>query len=66
MLLRAGGKTTGSIGGGCGESQVMGLARDVIRDGGCQIAELDLTGEIAENDGMICGGTMKVVIERYC
>jgi xanthine dehydrogenase accessory factor len=66
MLLRAGGKTTGSIGGGCGESQVIGLARDVIRDGGCRIAELDLTGEIAENDGMVCGGTMKVVIERYC
>jgi xanthine dehydrogenase accessory factor len=65
MLLWASGKTTGSIGGGCGESQVIASARDIIRDGGCQITEVDMTGEIAENDGMVCGGAMKVLIEQY-
>ena len=25
--------------------------------------DIDLTGEVAESDGMVCGGTMKVLVE---
>ena len=25
--------------------------------------DIDLTGDVAESDGMVCGGTMKVLIQ---
>jgi xanthine dehydrogenase accessory factor len=65
MIVWPHGKTLGSIGGGCSESSVIQSAYDVIRDGGYRIVDIDMTGEIAENDGMVCGGTMKAVIEQY-
>lgn len=27
------------------------------------VVDIDLTGEVAESDGMVCGGTMKVLVE---
>lgn len=65
MIVWTYGKTLGSIGGGCSEGEVIGQAYDVIRDGGYKIIEIDMTGEVAEDEGMVCGGTMKVLIERY-
>ena len=57
------GKVTGSIGGGCSEAAVIRDAVRIIGTGRYQILEIDLTGEVAESDGMVCGGTMKVLVE---
>ena len=57
------GKVTGSIGGGCSEGAVIRDAVRIIGTGRYQIADIDLTGDVAESDGMVCGGTMKVLIE---
>ena len=57
------GKVTGSIGGGCSEGAVIRDAVRIIGTGRYQIVDIDLTGEVAESDGMVCGGTMKVLVE---
>ena len=65
MLVWPFGKIIGSIGGGCSEGEVINSARDVIRNGGYQIQTIDMTGSIAEEDGMVCGGIMEVIIESH-
>lgn len=65
MLVWTDGRVLGSIGGGCSEGEVIITARDVIREGlgGYMDMNIDMTGQIAEDEGMVCGGTMQVVIE---
>ena len=65
MLVWPYGKTVGSIGGGCAEGEVINIAWDIIRNGGFMIHDIDMTGQVAEDDGMICGGVMRVLIEDY-
>ena len=65
MLVWSNGKTLGSIGGGCSEGTVIIIARDVIRNGGYQIETVDMTGSVAEDEGMVCGGIMEVLIESF-
>lgn len=63
MLVWPDGRILGSIGGGCSESAVIQTALDVIREGGFCIKKVDLTGSVAEDEGMVCGGIMHVLIE---
>ena len=63
MIVWPDGRILGSIGGGCCESEVIRTALDVIREGGYQIQTVDMTGSVAEDEGMVCGGTMDVLIE---
>lgn len=57
------GKVTGSIGGGCSEAAVIQDAVRIIGTGRYKLMDIDLTGEVAESDGMVCGGTMRVLVE---
>lgn len=57
------GQVTGSIGGGCSESEVIREAIRIIGTKTYKIVEIDLTGEVAESEGMVCGGIMRVLIE---
>ena len=57
------GKVTGSIGGGCSEAAVIRDAVRIIGTGQYKLMDIDLTGDVAEDDGMVCGGTMRVLIE---
>ena len=57
------GQVTGSIGGGCSEGAVIRDAVRIIGTGRFKIVDIDLTGDVAESDGMVCGGTMQVLIE---
>lgn len=63
MLVWADGRTLGSIGGGCSEGAVIRKALDIIKNGGYQIEKIDMTGSYAEEEGMVCGGIMEVLIE---
>jgi len=65
MLVWPDGRTLGSIGGGCSEGMVIKTALDVIRNGGCLTEKIDMTGDTAEDEGMVCGGIMQVMIEAY-
>ena len=57
------GKVTGSIGGGCSEAAVILDAVHIIGTGRYLLVDIDLTGDVAESDGMVCGGTMRVLVE---
>ena len=57
------GRTKGTIGGGCGESEVLTTARGLIGTGGSRLIHVDMTNEVAMEEGMACGGMMNVLIE---
>lgn len=64
MIVWPDGRILGSIGGGCSEAEVIGAARGVALNGGHRFYKIDLTGAVAEDEGMVCGGIMEVFIER--
>lgn len=55
-------QTKGSIGGGCSESAVLHEARKMIGTGESRIVPIDMSNDVAEDEGMVCGGHMKVWI----
>lgn len=63
MIVWPFGRLLGSIGGGCSEGAVINSARDIIRSKGYMKQRIDMTADIAEEEGMVCGGIMDVVIE---
>ncbi len=63
MLIREDGTTLGSVGGGCVEAQVWQAACQVIRSGKAQLVRYELTEEDAENEGLVCGGTVEIFVE---
>lgn len=65
MLVYPDGRIIGSIGGGCSEAAVIGNARRIIGTGEYLLQTVDLTGEAAEDEGMVCGGIMQVLIEDF-
>lgn len=65
MIAYLDGRTLGSIGGGCSEAEVLNKARQMMMGSGYSIEHVDMTGEVAESIGMVCGGTMEVLIEVF-
>lgn len=65
MLVLSDGNCIGTIGGGCMESEVLNKALLMIREGAdkAKIYQVDLTGEEAEDEGMVCGGIVNVLLE---
>jgi xanthine dehydrogenase accessory factor len=63
MLVYADGRTVGTIGGGCYESEAFWKARDAITSGRPALMRFDLTDDIAGESGLICGGQMDVFVE---
>lgn len=59
------GRVTGSIGGGCSESAVIREAIRLIGTGTYKVYEIDMTDDVAESEGMVCGGIMRVLIEDF-
>lgn len=64
MIRTASGLMHGTIGGGCVEQFIQTVAETVIASGEPRIIEADLTNDGASDRGMICGGKMKVYIEK--
>lgn len=65
MIAYQDGTTIGSIGGGCSEAGVITSARTIMSDKGFLIEHVDMTGEVAESEGMVCGGIIEVLIEVF-
>ncbi|HHW06029.1 MAG TPA: XdhC family protein [Clostridia bacterium] len=63
FLVFADGRTVGTIGGGCGEAEVKKAALMAMDQGRMKIHQVDMTADIAADEGMVCGGMMDVVIE---
>jgi len=62
MLVRADGSFCGTIGGGCGEAEVIYEAMEAHKDGRPRLVQVDLTNPI-DGDDKICGGVMDVFVE---
>ena len=65
MIAYVDGRTVGSIGGRCIDAKVLTKARTMINRGGYAIEHVDMTGEFDKSIGMVCGGTMEVLIEVF-
>jgi xanthine dehydrogenase accessory factor len=65
LLLDPLGGTAGTIGGGCGEAEVVGRARRVLGTGRPELCEVSLIEEDGFESPSVCGGTLEVWIERY-
>ncbi len=63
MIVYEDGSIFGSIGGGCLEKEMIDAALMVMKQGGYRVKEADLTNEVAASEGMVCGGTMTILIE---
>ncbi len=63
MAVDAVGKTCGTIGGGCSEAAAVAKARRIIGTGKSAVIDFDMSSEVAEENGMVCGGHMTVLIE---
>lgn len=63
MLVTRDGRIFGTIGGGCGESEVKMLALQVMDERAPLLHLVDLMDDPAMVDGAVCGGKMEVFIE---
>jgi len=66
VLVRPDGTVLGTIGGGCMESAVVRRALEMIHDDDHSpiLYHGDLTGQDAEDDGMVCGGVVDILMEQ--
>ncbi len=65
MIIHPLGQHVGTIGGGCGEADVIRAALDVIQTGQPQLVRVDLTEDISMQSLGVCGGIMNVFVERW-
>jgi xanthine dehydrogenase accessory factor len=65
MIVHPYGQHIGTIGGGCGEADVIRAGLDVIQDGQPRSVHVDLTEEISMQSLGVCGGTMEVFVEPW-
>ncbi|WP_195276569.1 XdhC family protein [Anaerotruncus rubiinfantis] len=63
LLIYADGTLSGTIGGGAGEARVISLAPDVLAEGRARIVKCNMTNRDATQDGMVCGGILRVLME---
>lgn len=65
MIIHPYGKHVGTVGGGCGEAEVIRAGLDVIADGQPRLVRVDLTEPISMQSMGVCGGVLDVLIERW-
>lgn len=57
------GALIGTIGGGCGEADVIAAARDVVSSGKATMVQVELLDSIDSFSPAVCGGVMHVFVE---
>jgi xanthine/CO dehydrogenase XdhC/CoxF family maturation factor len=65
MVVFDDGSVIGTVGGGCVEADIYAEAREVLRTGIDEIYQFNLADEYEDAEGMVCGGQMHVLIERW-
>ena len=65
LLVADDGEMAGSVSGGCVESDVATRALDVIRTGEPTVVTYGISDEQAFEVGLACGGTIRVLVERW-
>lgn len=67
MLVLGDGRIIGTIGGGCMESEVQHQCLRLLHEENemTRIIRADMTVAQAEDEGMVCGGTIDVFLEKF-
>jgi len=65
MIIHPYGQHIGTVGGGCGEADVIRTALDVMADGRPRMVQVDLTEPIQMDSLGVCGGIMHVFIDQW-
>jgi len=65
MIIHPEGQHVGTVGGGCGEHEVILAGLDAVRTGEPQMVRVDLTEDISMESLGVCGGIMDVFVERW-
>ena len=63
MLVYHDGTQAGTLGGGCVEAEVKRRALALLAEGRSEISTFQLDRDYGWDDGLICGGRMKILIE---
>lgn len=65
MLIFPDGRTTGTVGGGSAEAAVIQKALHLMQNNSPLpiIHQIDITGRLAEEEGMVCGGIVDFLLE---
>ena len=66
MIVKKDGSITGTIGGGCIEGGVIAKSRRMLtgNEKGPVLMDVDVTTEAAEDEGMVCGGRVTIMLEK--
>ncbi|MFU2210809.1 XdhC family aldehyde oxidoreductase maturation factor [Solidesulfovibrio sp. C21] len=64
MLIFPDDKIAGTVGGGLAEGQVMAAGAEVLASGVSRLMDFDMTGQASKGADLICGGRMRVFLER--
>lgn len=64
MIIHPLGQHVGTVGGGCGEADVLRAALDVIQTGEPAMVRVDLTEDVSMQALGVCGGIMDVFVEQ--
>ncbi|MBD2233936.1 XdhC family protein [Phormidium tenue] len=65
LVVDATGQAFNTIGGGAGEAKVIRQAKEVLQTGEKQFVDIDLSGAPQRQTQGICGGHMRVWLERW-
>lgn len=63
MLVYPDGRITGTIGGGCSESEVRLKALQALDEQQSSLYRVSMLNDTAADEGMVCGGIMDVFIQ---
>ncbi len=64
MLIFDDGAIAGTVGGGLSEGLVMAAAPEIFSTGQARLMDFDMTGQAQKGADLICGGKMRVFLER--
>ena len=67
LLVRDDGSTVGTLGGGCVEGDIWFESKSMLEensDSETRFREYTLNQELAEQEGLVCGGTMYFLLDK--
>jgi xanthine dehydrogenase accessory factor len=65
MVVTASGEILGTVGGGCGEAEVVRKAVEVIRSRKPTLVKVELMDDIESNSPAVCGGILNVFVDPW-
>jgi len=65
MVVTASGEILGTVGGGCGEAEVVRKAVEVIRSRKPAMVKVELMDDIESNSPAVCGGILNVFVDPW-